>query len=275
MQTPLWVARCLGWGLALKRFGGVVLAGVLAAVASSLWAPVWADDVCRKYVPSAGVTIEVPCKPKAEEPAPVAAPADVMERRDGHELQGNAYRVITLNDIAACEQACLAETKCVAAEFYQKKNGCGLFDVVPPVVRAKFIDVSIRKTAVRPGVVKPAQGTSVEVTPKPSGAGVEAVAARAGQARPAWCSQQPKFNAAERLVCADTELSALDMELERVFGAAMAAKPGKADRGKLQVAEDAWAATRDDCQANRVCVKAAYELRIEQLRQQLGAVPKR
>lgn len=118
MQTPRWIARCLGWGLALKRFGGVVLAGVLAAAACSAWAPVWADDVCRKYVPSAGITIEVPCKPIGEERPPAAESADVMERRDGHELQGNAYRVITLNDMAACEQACLAEPVCVAAEYY-------------------------------------------------------------------------------------------------------------------------------------------------------------
>lgn len=146
---------------------------------------------------------------------------------------------------------------------------------MPPVVRAKFIDVSIRKTAARPGAGKPVRGQSGDDRPKPSEAANPAAVTGAGKELPAWCSQQPKFNAAERLVCADTELSALDMELERVFVAAMAAKLGKADRGKLQSAEDAWAATRDECQANRVCVKAAYQLRIEQLRQQPGAVPKR
>lgn len=242
----------------MKRVRALVLAGSLAGVASSAWA----EDVCRKFVPSAGVTVEVPCKPKAEEPEPVAVSPDAMERRDGHELQGNAYTVITLGDTAACEKACLADAKCVAVEYYQKKSGCGLFDVVPPVKRAKFIDVSIRKRAAG---AAPVEAQAPAVVPVAAG----------GPERPKWCGSQPAFNAAETLVCSEADLSALDVELERVFGVAMAAVPTKAERAKLQAAEDGWAATRDACQANRVCVKAAYELRIEQLRQPRAAVPKR
>ena len=203
-----------------------------------------AGDVCRKFVPSAGVTVEVPCSPQE---AATATP-DTMERREGHELEGNAYTVVTVSDTAACEQACLADAKCVASEFYQKKNGCGLFDAVPPIKRAKFIDSSIRKAA-----------AGAAAKPK-----LEAATA-VGADRPKWCREQPKFNEAETLVCAQADLAALDMELERVFGVAMAKAATKAERAKLQASEDSWAEMRDACKSNAVCVKAAYQLRIEQL----------
>ncbi len=234
-----------------------IVAGALAGFASQSWA----EDVCRKFVPSAGITVAVPCNPEAD---PIAVTTDTMERREGHELHGDSYRVLQLADLAACEQACLADPKCVAVEFYRQKSACGLFDALPAVKRAKLIDVAIRKRA-------PAAALGDQQVQ-----GQALAAAQAGGAaeRPKWCSEQPAFNAAEKLVCSEAELSALDLELEGVFSAAVAAKPAKAERAKLQAAEDRWAETRDQCQANRVCVKAAYQLRIEQLRQQIPVARK-
>lgn len=250
--------------------------------------PAGAEEMCRKYVPSAGITIEVPCneyssdapaalkpktpaapksadkpveaKPVVVSPAPAnpavnagpsaAAAADVtaMERWEGHELQGNAYRVIQLPDAGACERACLDDAKCVASEYYRQKRGCGLFSVLPPMKRAKLIDSALKKG---PGPVK-----------------VAPVAVQAA-GLPVWCGTQQTFNDAEKLVCGDRELSALDVELQQVFDTSLKILAGgKTERDKLQAAEDAWSVTRDACKSNRVCVKAAYELRIEQLRQE-------
>lgn len=240
------------WGENVPLIRAAVLAFALASTAGNAVA----GDICRKFVPSAGVTVEVPCA-AAEAEAATAAPADTMERREGHELLGNAYRVVTLGDTAACEQACLADVKCAAAEYYHQKRGCGLFDTVPPVKRAKSIDVAIRKRA--GGGTAPAKPVALPV-------GTAVVTPSDG--RPTWCGEQQRFNEAEALVCADAELSALDVQLQRAFDAAVkAVTGGKPALAKLQKAEDVWAAMRDDCKANRTCLKAAYELRIEQLKQ--------
>jgi uncharacterized protein YecT (DUF1311 family) len=84
--------------------------------------------------------------------------------------------------------------------------------------------------------------------------------------KPPWCSRQPSFNRSEMLVCADKELSQLDLQLITVYGAAV---PGMsvAKRKIFDTENDKWSKMRDTCDGHRDCVLGSYRKRIERLKQ--------
>jgi len=73
---------------------------------------------------------------------------------------------------------------------------------------------------------------------------------------PSWCSAA-RLNKTEHTICADDNLSALDMKLAKVYGAATARRK--------DVAQRAWLKKRNACSNDAACIKKMYEERIESL----------
>lgn len=72
-----------------------------------------------------------------------------MERRVGNEIVGMNYREIRNTSLGDCEQRCLADERCLAIEYYHEQQSCGLFDDTPNLRRARSIDASLKRSAVR------------------------------------------------------------------------------------------------------------------------------
>ena len=86
------------------------------------------------------------------------------------------------------------------------------------------------------------------------------------------CTDAPSFNcryaktASERLVCSTPALAALDRELADIFNDTV--HQGGINGRRLQQEEQAWIADVRDLCTNATCVAAAYEQRLETLRDQ-------
>lgn len=123
--------------------------------------------------------------------------------------------------------------------------------------------VAVRRTAV---VVLVATGVLF------AGAG-----ARAYAASPTFdCAG--KINAAEKIICGDEALSALDRKLGEVFHRASQSMPrDKASAYFVAVQRD-WVRDRDDCPTTRnpaSCLSSVYRTRIAELQDQYNMVPSR
>ncbi|GEM_PF-4189664 len=73
---------------------------------------------------------------------------------------------------------------------------------------------------------------------------------------PSWCNAS-RLNKTEHTICADDNLSALDMKLVEVYGAVKARRK--------DVAQRAWLKKRNACGNDAACIKKMYEERIESL----------
>ena len=101
-----------------------------------------------------------------------------------------------------------------------------------------------------------------------SAAGLFAFAMQAqteAQARPAWCATQKEMNAAERTVCADASLGALDDQLTMIYESAL--KSVGSERAKLQKTQEDWIrVTRNGCNDDNTCLRDVYDRRISIVR---------
>ena len=85
------------------------------------------------------------------------------------------------------------------------------------------------------------------------------------EARPAWCGTQKEMNAAERTVCADASLGALDDQLTMIYQSAL--KSVGAERAKLQKTQEDWVrVTRNGCNDDNTCLRDVYDRRISIVR---------
>jgi len=85
------------------------------------------------------------------------------------------------------------------------------------------------------------------------------------QARPAWCGTQKEMNAAERTVCADASLGALDDQLTMIYESAL--KSVGSERAKLQKTQEDWIrVTRNGCNDDNTCLRDVYDRRISIVR---------
>lgn len=76
---------------------------------------------------------------------------------------------------------------------------------------------------------------------------------------------------ATKLVCADTDLAAMDRELDRLYGLALNGQYMTPERKiELEATQRGWIKGRDDCwkaDDKRQCVMAEYAMRIHEIRQ--------
>lgn len=72
-----------------------------------------------------------------------------MERRFDTEILGENYRRLTNTSLTACERACVSDQRCRAVEYYKDNQSCGFFDDSPSMSRARGIDASVKRIAVR------------------------------------------------------------------------------------------------------------------------------
>jgi peptidyl-prolyl cis-trans isomerase C len=75
---------------------------------------------------------------------PVIASNVAIDRKEGHELDGNAYRVPTADSYNECMHACLMDDRCRAMEFDQKDKS-NLFKSVPNAKRSNNVDSGIKR----------------------------------------------------------------------------------------------------------------------------------
>lgn len=88
-----------------------------------------------------------------------------------------------------------------------------------------------------------------------------AVGAQA-QNHPEWCDQQRNKNTAERTICGDRSLWALDDELNASYQEASQAL-GRSQRSRLQSSQRSWIVNvRNACGASINCLTNAYGARI-------------
>lgn len=73
---------------------------------------------------------------------------------------------------------------------------------------------------------------------------------------------------AEKAICADPGLYALDAELGTAYGKLRAAQPQQADA--LRLAQRGWLKQRDLCRADAACLRQRYETRVAELQGQLN-----
>jgi uncharacterized protein len=97
--------------------------------------------------------------------------------------------------------------------------------------------------------------------------------ARAVEPGPSFdCSRA--VGSAERLVCSDAELAAMDRELDAIFKRALQQFP-ETETPELNAMQLGWAKGRNDCwKADdlRACVTRNYQMRITELQIQTGAL---
>ena len=77
---------------------------------------------------------------------------------------------------------------------------------------------------------------------------------------PSWCNSS-RLNKTEHAICADDNLSALDMKLAKVYGSSKASSKDKAQKE--------WLVKRDACGSDRSCIQKAYQSRIKELEQEI------
>lgn len=84
---------------------------------------------------------------------------------------------------------------------------------------------------------------------------------------------KPSYNCAkashdaEKLVCEDDELAALDVKLSKLYNKVMKATPA-ATQKRLKAEQSGWMKGRNDCWKSsdqRSCIKSAYDDRISEL----------
>jgi uncharacterized protein len=75
----------------------------------------------------------------------------------------------------------------------------------------------------------------------------------------------------ERVICADESLAALDVAMAAAYQKELAALPQESanqleeTRGGLMLVQKAWLAHRNQCGANKACIRRAYALRTREL----------
>jgi uncharacterized protein len=83
------------------------------------------------------------------------------------------------------------------------------------------------------------------------------------QARPSWCSSQPKLNAAEGSICASPALWDLDARLSRAYRDTLGSAGPR--RTELMRSQQGWLQARNACGAGAPCLEAIYQDRLTAL----------
>jgi hypothetical protein len=76
---------------------------------------------------------------------PVASSNVAIDRKEGQELDGNAYRAPTVDSYNECMHSCFMDDRCRALEFDQKDKSCNLFNSVPSARPRKNVDSGIKR----------------------------------------------------------------------------------------------------------------------------------